>query len=159
MKHCLVVLLLLMVCSASAQSDSAYYNYAYLGFGRHAALYAKYERVVVQTTAFKTSVNLGIGRVPGDLEYGDPSTTILLPSLVQGYYIGAVGAFIGIEPAINFEGNLWYTELNAPVGLRFAPGRHIDPQLFVELGYYPTLYRSHEHNRDVPLFFALGLCF
>lgn len=143
-----------------AQKDSLILkNVAYGGFMRQGLLYVKYERDLTASKFFHTFANIGFGGLPGDGEYGMPGTKKIMPEIggLLGYKF--LWLELGVEPSINFYGNLCYVDLNGVIGLRYQNFNNLEGSPFFQVGYYPRIYQSYKSLVDVPFLMGVGMTF
>lgn len=148
------------ICKTNAQIDNTISkNSIYIGGGRQGLTYLKYERLLFKNNWTQTVTSFGLGGRPGDTELGEPRLIKLLPDIIQLFGFKSMFIEIGIEPSFNFEGSLSYTELNGIVGLRYQNRHKKQATLFGHIGYNPRIYRTHQNEINVPLYFGIGLTF
>lgn len=134
-------------------------NAVYLGAGRQAMTYVKYERVLLHGKHWQTNINAGLGNFPGEHDTPDnePAHRIVTMEAVQLIGLHNFYLELGVEPAVHFYGNVTFTDLNAIAGLRYqAKSRG---GLFAQLGYNPTLFNTYEHDIAVPFYAGVGIVF
>ena len=159
MRKVLYPLFLTFCLPLEAQETDRARNIAYVGAGRQAMVYLKYERALLQGKFLQTNVNAGFATFPGEHDTPDnePPHRIVTAELVQLIGFRNVYLELGIEPAVHFFGTVTYTDLNGIAGLRYqSPGRG---GLFAQLGYNPRLFYTYKSDIDVPIYAGVGIVF
>lgn len=157
------VFLLYAVMSSTvllAQVDSSITkNIFYVGGGRQGLIYTKYERLVYDRGWTQTILNIGIGGVPGDAEYGIERTIKIMPQVGQLIGFKSIFLELGLEPSINFYGKTSYIDVNAILGLRYQSRAKQLGGIFFQVGYNPRLWHTYDSDIDVPVYIGLGFNF
>ena len=161
MKKLIVSLFIFLIAgSVSAQgSDVKAKNLGYLGFGRQGVLYLKYERLLFGNDWTESIINIGLGGVPGELDYGVARTNKIMPEFAQLFGYKKVFIEVGLEASINFHGKISYIDVNGILGLRYQSRISDFYDLFCQIGYNPKLYYTYENDIDIPIYLGLGLSF
>jgi hypothetical protein len=134
-------------------------NIIYIGGGRQGLTYIKYERLLYFADWTQTVINLGVGGIPGDAEYGIPRTNKIMPQVGQLFGYKIIFLEVGLEPSINFYGKTTYIDLNAILGLRYQSRTKQLGGLFFQTGYNPRLFHTFNSDIYAPFYFGLGLNF
>jgi len=134
-------------------------NIIYIGGGRQGLTYLKYERLIYNKNWTQTIVNLGLGGIPGDSEYGIYRTNKIMPEVGQLFGYKNIYVELGIEPSLNFYGSVSYVDLNGIIGLRYQSRTKQLRSLFIQCGYNPKLYYTYKSDINVPFYIGLGLNF
>lgn len=144
--------------SAQHEADSTK-NIIYGGFGRQGIGYLKYGRSLFFNNWSQTTVNIGFGGVPGDGEYDEPRMNKIMPEITQLLGYKFLFLEIGIEPSINFYGNVTFIDLNGIIGLRYKSKVKNGIGLFGNIGYNPKLYKTFESEIELPFYLGMGVSF
>lgn len=143
----------------AAQEFDPARNILYVGAGRQAMTYLKYERVLLHREHVQTNVNAGFATFPGehDTPNEEPPHRIVTMEVVQLIGMRDFYLELGIEPAVHFFGSTTYTDLNGIAGLRYQSGHR--GGLFAQLGWNPRLFHTYTDDIHVPFYAGIGITF
>lgn len=159
-----IALLILIALGANLNAQSSgdtLNNIIYVTGPRQGLYHLKYERRLLKFKWTQTIASIGIGYMPGEVEppRNDPSDFIITPEIAQLFGTNRTFLELGIEPSINFYGNVTYVDLNAIIGIRGRITKNEMTNGFWHLGYNPRLFYSHTLHFDLPIYFGFGQYF
>jgi hypothetical protein len=159
MRKVLHLFFLICCLPLDAQEPDRARNVIYVGAGRQAMVYLKYERILLHGKYLQTNGNIGFASFPAehDTPNEKPPHRIVTAQLVQLIGIKNFYLELGIEPAMHFFGNVTYTDLNGIAGVRYQSESR--GGLFAQLGYNPRLFYTYESDIDVPFYAGVGIVF
>jgi len=129
-------------------------NSVYFNFGDQMIFSLRYDRTLITKKHYSFTSNVGYGFIPGDNEPVEHRHRIIVMGLHN--LIGYKNFYLqfGLEPALYFNGNTTFININGSFGFRYQGGE--DTRLFLQITYNPILFTTHNNIFDLPIGVGLG---
>ena len=150
-----------MAMNSTAQTTADVHSSGvmYIGVGRESLLFCKLEAFVNNKHWGQTLINMGYGWAPGSEEDGIYAFHSLHTELGHTFGIKRLFLHVGLEPALNFQHKVTFIDLNGVLALRYQNSSTARKFGFLELGYLPKLYTTHQRGVNGSINCAIGFTF
>jgi hypothetical protein len=129
-------------------------NTIYFDVGKQMMFSLSYERSLINTKHYILASQVGYGFIPGDNEPKEPWHRIIITGVHNLFGYKCFYLQLGITPAIYFNGNTTFINLNGDFGFRYQGENN--NRLFVQLTYNPILFTTHNNIFNFPIGVGIG---